>query len=431
MTKPPSVQPAPVDDEALVAYLDGELSTQENLSFEQRLRTDAELQRRLTELQTSWDLLSELPSPSPRHDLTQTTIEMVTLNLMQSPRSWTAWLSQYRWLVLGLAAASFLVAGAASSRALTSYRTRTILANLPSIVDLPALKNVDSVEFLHALAKLPDLTTAADSQSDRGLIGDGHVPHTIADRQHWVEQLKEDSRGRLVSNLAEYDRLSEQNQRVMRAVAEEIYADPAATESLLQVIRAYNSILERWGTKPRAMLQDMTLEKRIDAIRARVAVLMALNYVPTPQDRMVLRQWLEAIIQKQDSSEQMFYYNYDAQKIVEELLWVDVDNSIVSSQDVQELLQQPGAAKLAERLSDIHDESARRYHLGLWIAPMLAGNPERIANGSVDLMQKFSQLDEGRQNALEFLPEEVARERLRQPPPSAGQPSAGQPSAGP
>lgn len=423
MNNPPLPQPNPADDETLVAYLDGELSAAENVKFEQRLQSDAALQQRLTELQASWNLLSELPSPTPRHDLTQTTIEMVTLNLQPASQNWMTWWSQRRWLSLTLAAMLMLLAGAASSRAVTRYVTGQILANLPSIVDLPALKNVDSVEFLHALSKLDNLVAAADMPSERGRIGDGHVPQTIGDRRDWVEQLPEDSRGRLESNLTEYGELGEQPQRQMRAVADAIYAVPVDTQHLLQVIRAYNSILERWGTKPRAMLQEMSLPERIAAIRDRVAVLRALNYVPTPQDRLVLRQWLEAIIQKQDSSDQLFYYNYDAQKIVEELLWGEVDNSIVTQADIQELLQQRLAPQVGGRLSDIGDESARRYHLGLWIAPLLAGSPERAAAGNIDLMQRFYEQGVRRQNALEFLPEEEARKQLRQPPTIATQAS--------
>lgn len=423
MNKPTPPLSLPIDDESLVAYLDGELSREDNHNFEQRLLSDVDLQQRLSELQASWDLLSELPSPTPRHDLTQTTIEMVTLDLQTSDQTWLAWLSQRRWLMLALAAVTMLLAGVASSRARTSYTTRQILANLPSVVDLPALKNVDSIEFLHALSKIDNLTTAADNQSERGRIGDGLVPQTIADRRDWVERLEEDSRGRLVSNLAEYDVLTEQQKRVMRTVADEIYADPSASGNLLRVIHAYNAILERWGTKPRAMLQDMSLQNRIEAIRDRVAVLMALNYVPTPQDRLVLRQWLESIIQNQDSSDQLFYYNYDAQKIVDELLWGDVDNSIVTQEDIQELLQHGLAPQVAQRLSDIGDEPARRYHLGLWLAPLLAGNPERANNGNIDLMQRFSKLDARRQNALEFLPEEEARKQLRQPLLNAAQAS--------
>ncbi|MCC7337522.1 MAG: hypothetical protein IT422_20715, partial [Pirellulaceae bacterium] len=405
----------PVDDETLVAYLDNELSPAQRQRIEASLPVEPELRRRLAELQSSWELLGDLPSPSPRRDLTQTTIAMVSLSLEQEARTWSRWLSDNRFVVVGLGGLIMMLVGAASSRALTQYMTRQILANLPSIVDFPALQNIDSTEFLHALSQIDDLVIAAGPQAERGLIGDGRVPAEIDQRRSWVERLKEDSRGRLESNLVEYRRLPESQQEVRKRIADEIYADGSRTESYLSVIRAYNSILERWGTKPRAMLQEMSIDQRIEEIRARVAVLMALSFIPSPQDREVFRIWIEKIVQKQESAEQVFYYNYDAQKVVDELLWGDPENSIVTDDDLEELLGELLSEQAAKRLSDISDKSARRYHLGLWIAPLLVGAPERGNGAGVDLQQSFSKLGTGRQNSLEFLPEEEVRRQLRQP----------------
>jgi anti-sigma factor RsiW len=424
MTNHHDSMPTPIDDETLVAYLDDELSRDQRARVELSLRAEPELQQRLGELQASWDLLGDLPAPIPRRDLTQSTIAMVTLALDSESPSWGAWLAKNRLLTLGLAGLAMLLAGATSSRALTQYMTRQILANLPSIVDLPALQNVDSPEFLHALLEIDNLVAAAGTQVGRAQIGNGRVPLAISDRQSWVEQLKEDSRGRLESNLSEYSRLPDSQQRALRSVADEIYADPAQNESYLRVVRAYNSILERWGTKPRAMLQTMSVPDRIAAIRARVAVLMALSYVPSAQDREVFRNWLEAIVQKQDASEQLFYYNYDAQKIVDELLWGDPENSIVTREDLDELLRQPLSREAAQRLLDITDEPARRYHLGLWMAPLLSGAPERTNTGVVDFQQRFSKRDARSQNALEYLPEEEVRRQLSQPTLAGVQPGS-------
>ncbi|MEO8270115.1 MAG: hypothetical protein ABI557_10355 [Aureliella sp.] len=413
MSDLPTAVPTPTDDETLVAYLDGELSHDESLRFEQSLRSEPGLKKRLTELRASWDLLSELPCPSPRRDLTQSTIEMVSLAIGPESRSWREWFAEHRWLTLSLAGAAMLLAGAATSRALTRYMTRQILANLPSIVDFPALKNIDSPEFLHALSHIDNLIASAGPQAERGKIGDGRVPSSIDDRRRWVEQLKEDGRGRLESNLVEYGR-AESQQQTMREIADEIYADPAQSENYLQVIRAYNTILDRWGTKARLKLPS-ALPERVEAIRARVAVLMALNYIPTSEDRNAFRSWLENIVQKQDGSDQLFYYNYDAQKIVDELLWGDPDNSFVTHEELIELLRPPLSSVAVERILDIPDESARRYHLGLWMAPLLAGTPDRSAAGNIDIQQRFTKLDARRQNALEFLPEEEVRKQLQQP----------------
>ncbi len=429
MSEPSSPMKTPTSDEMLVAYLDGELSPEESLRVEQSLHSEPGLRKRLNDLQASWDLLSELPRPSPRSDLTQTTIEMISLSIAQESRTWRQWLAKHRWLVLALAGSVMLLAGAATSRALTRYMTSQILANLPSIVDFPALQNIDSREFLHELSQIDNLIAAAGPLAERGKIGDGRVPLSIDDRRHWVEQLKEDSRGRLESNLREY-RGAESQQPAMRAIADEIYADPAQSENYLQVIRAYNAVLDRLGTKSRLDLQRKPLPERVEAIRARVASLMALNYVPSAQDRTAFGRWLDNIVQNQDSSEQLFYYNYDAQKIVDDLLWGDPDNSIVTHEDLDELLLLPLSPEAVQRLRDISDESARRYHLGLWMTPLFAGMPASDANGNIDIQQRFSKLDARRQNALEFLPEEEVRKQLQQPGKSTVPPNA-QPTSQP
>lgn len=429
MSEPSSPMKTPTSDEMLVAYLDGELSPEESLRVEQSLHSEPGLRKRLNDLQASWDLLSELPRPSSRSDLTQTTIEMISLSIAQESRTWRQWLAKHRWLVLALAGSVMLLAGAATSRALTRYMTSQILANLPSIVDFPALQNIDSREFLHELSQIDNLIAAAGPLAERGKIGDGRVPLSIDDRRHWVEQLKEDSRGRLESNLREY-RGAESQQPAMRAIADEIYADPAQSENYLQVIRAYNAVLDRLGTKSRLDLQRKPLPERVEAIRARVASLMALNYVPSAQDRTAFGRWLDNIVQNQDSSEQLFYYNYDAQKIVDDLLWGDPDNSIVTHEDLDELLLLPLSPEAVQRLRDISDESARRYHLGLWMTPLFAGMPASDANGNIDIQQRFSKLDARRQNALEFLPEEEVRKQLQQPGKSTVPPNA-QPTSQP
>ena len=90
MSEHTTPMPTPTDDETLVAYLDGELSREETLRFEQNLHTEPGLQKRVNDMQASWSLLSELPCPSPRRDLTQSTIEMVTLAIRRlSVRRWS------------------------------------------------------------------------------------------------------------------------------------------------------------------------------------------------------------------------------------------------------------------------------------------------------------------------------------------------------
>ncbi len=402
------------DDETLVAYLDGELASPQRDKLEAALQVDPVLRQRLSALRTCWDLLADLPNVTPRADLMQSTIENVALVLEQPTASMGRRNQTRRLTWIALAGIIMALLGAAGSRALTDFMTRQILVNLPVIVDFPALRNIGSPEYLQELMKIEELVAAAGPGAQR-TIGDGRVPAPLALRRGWVEQLQEDSRGKLESNLIEYRPLSDEEKSRLESVYQAAQSDPNRADDALQVIRAYAVILDRWGTKPRALLQDMSLHERVAAVRSQVAVLMALNYVPSDDDREAFRSWLDALVQKQDAPEQLFYYYYDAQKVVDELLWGDPENSIVTRDDIDELLQQRLDSTVAKRLLAITDEFAQRYHLGLWIAPMLTTTSERTLTRSEDLKLRFNQLDPRRQNVLEFLPEDEVRKRLREP----------------
>ena len=65
---------APLDpiDEQLVAYLDGELESQERDELEKRLGSDGQLRLRLRTLQRGWEMLENLPQVAPSPNLLET-----------------------------------------------------------------------------------------------------------------------------------------------------------------------------------------------------------------------------------------------------------------------------------------------------------------------------------------------------------------------
>lgn len=65
----------------LVAYLDGEVSTEEREQIEQRLTDDDAYRSQLVELERSWRLLDRLPTAEQDRDFTKSTIAMVAADL--------------------------------------------------------------------------------------------------------------------------------------------------------------------------------------------------------------------------------------------------------------------------------------------------------------------------------------------------------------
>ena len=407
---------SPISDETLVAYLDGELPQEQQTQITQHLELSPDLRQRISALQASWDLLSDLPFQAPRQDLAQSTIEMVTLAVEQESRSWGGWLAAHPWMVVALASGIMLLAGIGAARLQTHFQTRALLQDLPIIADYPSLQYIDSVEFLQALAAVDNLTVAAGNHTARAIIGDGRVPETLAERQTWIENLPPDSRGRLRNHLEQY-RQPQDAQRLqsLREVTEAIYGSPQQTAHYLETIRAYRAFLEAWGEKAKRTLIRGPVDQRIAAIQSRVAVELALNHLPTPADRLAFRAWLDDLIDREDNMNE--FYLYTDSQIINDLLSGDPENSLVAKADLDDLIGYRLSPTTAKLLTNIPDEAARRYHLGLWMSTPPAS--ERPPGGK-DLQAVLSSLPEQRQNELEFLPEEEVRKRLRR----AAEPSA-------
>lgn len=72
----------PIDQE-LVAYLDGELDESERHQLEERLLADSGLRRRLSDLQSGWEMLDILPPATVTEDFARTTVELVAAGQSQ------------------------------------------------------------------------------------------------------------------------------------------------------------------------------------------------------------------------------------------------------------------------------------------------------------------------------------------------------------
>ncbi len=149
-------------DEELVAYLDGELSAEQNQLVEQRLGSDPVYRERLRELEKTWDLLDELPTGEPTQSFTQSTLELVLnedtrLQLNKQRKPWTLPLR-----VLAFSAMPLALFG--SAFAATCYWQnqpyRKLLQDLPVIENVDMFTKVEDLRFLELLEQ-------------EGLFGDG------------------------------------------------------------------------------------------------------------------------------------------------------------------------------------------------------------------------------------------------------------------
>ncbi len=130
------------DQSLLVAYLDGELSSDEIVAVEERLSREPELRKQLSHLEKTWDLLDELPSVEPSPSFTRSTLELVVDDELKS-----ALRGQKKMWQWPLRAALFIavpLCAGLSAYSITTWNQRAPVRQL--VGEMPLLQNFECYE---------------------------------------------------------------------------------------------------------------------------------------------------------------------------------------------------------------------------------------------------------------------------------------------
>ena len=143
-------------DEELVAYLDGELNSDEAAQIEARLAHDPSLRGRLQQLQRAWDMLDDLPQQEVQEPFTRTTMAMVVTDTADSNQQAKAKWRSGRLLFALVTTTSCIIAMLVSYQVVASILSGPndrLKEDMPVITDLDAFRNADNIDFLRQLAE--------------------------------------------------------------------------------------------------------------------------------------------------------------------------------------------------------------------------------------------------------------------------------------
>ena len=140
------------NDEALVAYLDGELSAEQRMHVELQLAKDANYRQQLSQLQQSWDLLDALSKAETDEELTRSTIAMVAQDQRTATADRKGLASLYgrlprHWMTLAVAA----LIGFLAIRLPMHAGRQQELRDLPIAHNLDLYRYAEGVDFLERL----------------------------------------------------------------------------------------------------------------------------------------------------------------------------------------------------------------------------------------------------------------------------------------
>lgn len=409
-------RPFEVDDETLVAYLDGELDGDDSALLDQSLANDAALRNRLEKLKVTWDLLDDLPDIQPQRDLTQSTIAMVTLSLKQEQAAGSRRWSSNRWVLLGVGVVLMYICGAWLAWTRSSWQTQQTLNDLPILARYSQLAHIDSVAWLEKLASVDKLVEAGNHVAAEP--SEQRLPERNADRLTWIQQIDDKHRARLAANHRALRLESPERQAELRRIGA-LLSQPVDGEQSRQsdtdysaVVAAYASILDRVGTTELLRLKAM---KDLDERAAQVAKLAhretALGYAKklSAHDRAALRNWSYNLQTEWD-----FFSRFsDPNTQVVSELYKDISESFLQEEDLA-LVKEQLSEQANELLAGL-DERGQRDVLGWW----LYNGVESVRTASKEptpeeLSERFHSLSLEKQSEIEFLSEREARSELSQ-----------------
>ncbi|HZN32790.1 MAG TPA: hypothetical protein VFB80_03195 [Pirellulaceae bacterium] len=162
----PSLAEASTIDEELVAYLDGELNTDQISRIERRLLDDPQYRARLNQLERTWDLLDTLNRSQADDDFAHSTVEMVAVQAVEEAKTETLRTIRRRnlgWvaIVAAVLALTGVTYGVIQNR--LAQPNRELVRNLPLIERVDDYRNIDSLEFVKELEKANLFAAEVDS----------------------------------------------------------------------------------------------------------------------------------------------------------------------------------------------------------------------------------------------------------------------------
>jgi hypothetical protein len=267
-------------DETLVAYLDHELSIEEQAAFEERIQHDAGLRRRRDELMATWQLLDSLETAVPDDSFTRNTISMACVSMNESrwKRAVRLHNAYVRLVVFAVSAAALIMMSMFIGGRL--YRSRQ-LAELPlmdnvdiylSVADIGEVRTIATTELFGVSAEDLPNGSFADASGEDVVLEEGRnvtVRATIgalrdnAEIEQVIEELSGPEREALAAKRRRFEELPAEKQSALRQLHAELFSTEDGVFFHASLTR-YHDWLKSLPAGQRADLMKVSMTERLE-----------------------------------------------------------------------------------------------------------------------------------------------------------------------
>jgi hypothetical protein len=383
-----------IDDETLVAFIDGELTAEEVRRIDQLIATDSQLQRRVADLRSSWQLLDDLPAAKLNPQLAQTTIELIALSLSSSSSTglWNL-LLRYRLPALIVSTIAAVGLGFSVSSWQAYQQKKSIVDDLMVLVNFQDLDDVDSQAWLDKLASIENLEQAGMPLYEERTFP--NLPKATSDFEGWVDALDINQKLSLQEAFRSFAAASPERQTNLRTIAKQV-AD-AGTDKTHSLIKAYSALLRRINIVEAVQIKDeKDLDLRAKQVQEVVRREMAIGYANnlSEEEKSRIQDWCDDL---KDSSLDFF----DDAEIVR-LLGIEPIESNFRSDDIANLIQciEPAGRELLQNL----EPQLQTKLLKLWVYNSLPSTQPKPQYTATELLDRLHKLPGLAQNELIYSP---------------------------
>ncbi|MDZ4851921.1 MAG: hypothetical protein SGI77_21740 [Pirellulaceae bacterium] len=388
------------DDELLTCYLDQELSTEERAQLEVRLIDDEALRQRLAQMRRTWELLDELPETPLNQHFTQSTLELVAIDLEKfSEKKTFLGLSipgiskvsrRTTWLVVtGFSIlAGSLFGMNVRQKSLVKEARDLVLANArPMLIDFPDLDMLRQLKDAPAWKDLLQIESLRDGIIPS--IPENSSRETVA---KWSSRLVFHEKEMLYNQMQMLERMPVDERIDLENRYEELRSQPDADE-LYQVGTAMYGVLQSLKMNQRANIRSLPNDRKVIAVRQEACLILALRHIEkmSADEKAFIDKWArsELFNYLRDTSSSPSYYDQNPR--LEDMLYWRLYSTSAATQfgfdaagqyALLESLYQ-GVSVKTQRLFDGVSPNSQLYVLATWI---LNRRPEMRTEKSVDEM---------------------------------------------
>ncbi|HBE71451.1 MAG TPA: hypothetical protein DDW52_25170 [Planctomycetaceae bacterium] len=414
-------------DELLVSYLDGELPKDKMRSVEAAAAEHTSVRHRLQQLQSSWELLDELPDVPAKTSVAQSTLELVALELNGSSSRWQK-LAAYKVPIFIFCAILLTGSGIAVGKYRAWRQEEELLSQLPLIIAKERLQIIPDRAFMDLLVSIDQLVelgiSAGRGERNRGgtrqrsqnQSSNKHAgaseperrespklsPRQVfemnnTERRQWIDSLDEADQQELAAMLRDFQRAQRGNDQGGLTRAANNFKTLEGIERgermrYVAAISGYHQLTEA-SSRFEIGMQEAVDEGDVDLQREMIYSELAYRYQLTDADRRAIEDWVD-------------YYLNETLKYAAYRLGSDLGNPEILQLVDQLEPELAGNARAIFR--EVKDE--RRVDVLFWWLEQMTS--EDVLDDE-ELRDRFEKLPRRTRDDLLYLPVEEAHRRLR------------------